>query len=69
MEEKRLEEKKKPFRISGVALTAAGKELSKAVETEPMGDFENALKSYLDGQGMAMHLLEKSPYGVGVDFS
>lgn len=42
------------FRVSGVALTRAGRELSKAVELEPVPKYGEALKGYFAEKGLNM---------------
>ena len=42
------------FRISGVALTESGKELSEVIETEPVPKFKEALVRYLQKHGIEM---------------
>lgn len=42
------------FRVSGVALTRAGRELSKVVELEPVPKYTEALKGYFAEKGLDM---------------
>ena len=42
------------FRVSGVALTQAGKELSKIVECEPVPDYHQALAGFFASQSLVM---------------
>ena len=44
----------KTLRLSGVALTRAGRELARVVEVEPMGKFTRALMEYLSSQEVRM---------------
>lgn len=42
------------FRVSGVALTRAGRELSNVVELEQVPEYDEALKGYFAGKGLDM---------------
>ena len=42
------------YRVSGVGLTQAGKELSKIVECEPVSEYHQALASFFASQNLAM---------------
>ena len=44
----------KEFKVSGVALTRAGQELSKIVELQPMNEFEKALKEFFRESNLQM---------------
>ena len=42
------------FRVSGVSLTQAGKELSKIVECEPVPEYHQALVGFFASQSLVM---------------
>ena len=42
------------LRVSGVALTSAGRELSRVVELEAVPQYDEALRSYFTGKGLTM---------------
>ena len=44
----------KEFRLSGVALTRAGQELSRIVDLQPMNEFEKALKEFFQKSNLQM---------------
>ena len=44
----------KEFRLSGVALTQAGQELSRIVDLQPMNEFEKALKEFFQKRNLQM---------------
>ena len=44
----------KEFRLSGVALTRAGQELSRIVDLQPMNKFEKALKEFFQTSNLQM---------------
>jgi hypothetical protein len=49
---------RKEFRVTGIALTRCGNELSSIVDIEPNEKYTTAMKSFFDGQGMAMKVVE-----------
>ena len=42
------------FRLSGVALTRSGRELSGVVELQPMEEFTQDLKAFFESKGLQM---------------
>lgn len=48
------------FRIRGVALTRAGREISKVVELEPVPEYDEALSGYFAEKGLRMERVGKS---------
>ena len=44
----------KEFKVSGVALTRSGQELSRIVELQPMNEFEKALKEFFRKSNLKM---------------
>ena len=51
-------EPNKEFRLSGAALTMAGREQSKVVDLEVVSEYDTALKSYFSQHGLAMVLAQ-----------
>ena len=49
----------KEFKLPGVALTRAGKELSRVVELETVPEYDEALRGYFAKQGLTMTLLSQ----------
>ena len=49
----------KEFKVSGVALTRAGKELSRVVELETVPEYDEALRGYFAKQGLTMTRLSQ----------
>ncbi len=47
------------FRVSGVALTNAGRELSRVVELEAVPEYDEALRGYFTKQGLTMERLSR----------
>ena len=50
----------KEFKVSGVALTSAGRELSRVVELEPVSAYDEALRSYFAKSGLRMERVGSS---------
>ena len=49
----------KEFKVSGIALTRAGKELSRVVELETVPEYDEALRGYFAKQGLTMTRLSQ----------
>lgn len=59
---------KKTLRLSGVALTRAGRELARVVEVQPMAKFTEALMEYFKSQELRMvEAVEYAGRGSGTD--
>ena len=50
----------KEFKVSGVALTSAGRELSRVVDLEPVPAYDEALRSYFAKNGLRMERVSSS---------
>ena len=48
------------FRLSGVALTRSGRELSRVVDLEPMGDYAEALMEFFEAKNLQMTEVDSS---------
>ena len=52
-------DRSKEFKVSGVALTNAGRELSRVVELETVPMYDEALRSYFTKQGLKMERIRQ----------
>ena len=48
------------FKVPGVALTRAGREISKVVELEPVPEYDEALRSYFAEKGLRVELVQQA---------